>query len=174
MGFIEWRRGGYRARYRDPLGRLTSKTFTRKADAELDEGDGGRYRAGGTGSTLAAPRCRWRPGPRSSCRRFEFAELGPDGTATSGGYAPYLDYRPLTDDELELVGKVLADPWLGPDAERAVLTHAVEVAVPTHLAQCSGRCHQPQSRQAGHTGKCGSVALSYVSWASARARRGDC
>jgi len=34
LGFIEKRSGGYRARYRDPLGRLTSKTFTRKADAE--------------------------------------------------------------------------------------------------------------------------------------------
>jgi len=34
MGFIEKRSGGYRARYRDPLGHLTSKTFTRKADAE--------------------------------------------------------------------------------------------------------------------------------------------
>jgi hypothetical protein len=34
MGFIEKRSGGYRARHRDPLGRLTSKTFRRKADAE--------------------------------------------------------------------------------------------------------------------------------------------
>ena len=34
MGFIEKRSGGYRARYRDPLGRLPSKTFTRKAAAE--------------------------------------------------------------------------------------------------------------------------------------------
>jgi integrase len=34
MGFIEKRSGGYRARYRDPLGHLASKTFTRKADAE--------------------------------------------------------------------------------------------------------------------------------------------
>ena len=34
MGFIGKRSGGYRARYRGPLGRLTSKTFTRKADAE--------------------------------------------------------------------------------------------------------------------------------------------
>ena len=32
MGFVEKRSGGYRARYRDPLARLTSKT--RKADAE--------------------------------------------------------------------------------------------------------------------------------------------
>jgi hypothetical protein len=34
MGFIERRSGRYRARYRDPLGRQRSETFTRKADAE--------------------------------------------------------------------------------------------------------------------------------------------
>ena len=34
MGYIERRNGKYRARYRDPLGRAHSKTFTRKADAE--------------------------------------------------------------------------------------------------------------------------------------------
>jgi hypothetical protein len=55
--------------------------------------------------------------------------------AVSGGYAPYLDYRPLTDDELGLVGKVLPESWLGSEAEREVLNHAVEVAVPAHLAE---------------------------------------
>ena len=34
MGFVEKRSGRYRARYRDPLGRQRSQTFTRKADAE--------------------------------------------------------------------------------------------------------------------------------------------
>jgi integrase len=34
MGFVEKRGRRYRARYRDPLGRLTSKSFTRKVDAE--------------------------------------------------------------------------------------------------------------------------------------------
>lgn len=34
MGFIERRSGHYRARYRDPLGRQLSETFSRKADAE--------------------------------------------------------------------------------------------------------------------------------------------
>ncbi len=31
--------------------------------------------------------------PRVVSRRFEFVELYPDGSAVSGGYAPYLDYR---------------------------------------------------------------------------------
>ena len=36
MGYIEKRPGesGYRARYRDPLGRKHSRTFARKADAQ--------------------------------------------------------------------------------------------------------------------------------------------
>ena len=34
MGFIQKRNGKYRARYRDPLGRMTSTTFNRKADAQ--------------------------------------------------------------------------------------------------------------------------------------------
>lgn len=34
MGYVRKERGRYRARYRDPLGRSHSKTFTRKVDAE--------------------------------------------------------------------------------------------------------------------------------------------
>lgn len=34
MGYIQKRDGRYRARYRDPLGKVHSKTFLRKADAE--------------------------------------------------------------------------------------------------------------------------------------------
>ncbi len=33
MGYIQKQRGKYRARYRDPLGGVTSTTFDRKADA---------------------------------------------------------------------------------------------------------------------------------------------
>src|SRR5215831_19190639 len=32
LGYVEKQRGKYRARYRDPSGRITSKTFVRKAD----------------------------------------------------------------------------------------------------------------------------------------------
>ena len=34
MGYVQKRNGRYRARYRDPVGRMTSRTFLRKADAE--------------------------------------------------------------------------------------------------------------------------------------------
>jgi integrase len=34
LGYVQKRNGRYRARYRDPIGKMTSRTFLRKADAE--------------------------------------------------------------------------------------------------------------------------------------------
>jgi hypothetical protein len=34
MSYVQKRNGRYRARYRDPLGRMTSATFDHKADAQ--------------------------------------------------------------------------------------------------------------------------------------------
>jgi len=74
-------------------------------------------------------------GNRVVSRRFEFVELYPDGRAADGGYAPYLDHRPPTEAEAAAVKDLLDDPWLASGVERAAVRHAVEVAVPTHLAE---------------------------------------
>jgi hypothetical protein len=68
-------------------------------------------------------------------RRFEFIELAPDGTANVAGYAPYLDYRPATDEEHLCLGPLLQEPWLQGDVERLGLDYAIEAAVPAHLAE---------------------------------------
>jgi len=72
-------------------------------------------------------------------RRFEFVELRADGSATTAGYAPYLDHRRVTSDEAELLGLVLGDPWLRSGVEQAAFAHAVQVAVPAHLAEVRER-----------------------------------
>lgn len=72
-------------------------------------------------------------------RRFEFVEVGRDGELRTSGYAPYLDYRPLTDDEREMASKAVADDWLGTDVEAIGTTHAIEVAIPDHLDQVKER-----------------------------------
>ncbi len=77
MGFIEKRSGHYRARYRDPLGRQRSETFTRKADAEryLREMqvdiERGRW-IDPAGAVVAWPR-----GPRSSSARSAAVTVDP-------------------------------------------------------------------------------------------------
>jgi superfamily II DNA or RNA helicase len=68
-------------------------------------------------------------------RRFEFVEIAADGTPRTAGYAPYLDYRPPTDDEQPLLADAIAGHWLDTDLEALGREHAIEVAVPEHLAK---------------------------------------
>jgi superfamily II DNA or RNA helicase len=73
--------------------------------------------------------------PRVVSRRFEFVELRDDGTSAACGAAPYLDYRPATEDEQAQIGKLLEQQWLATDVEAAALDVAIEQAVPDHLAE---------------------------------------
>jgi hypothetical protein len=68
MGYVEKQRGRYRARYRDPLGRVTSTTFDRRADAQRFLAEIDLKRREEAGSIPAMPTCRWPNGLRSSWR----------------------------------------------------------------------------------------------------------
>lgn len=68
-------------------------------------------------------------------KRLEFVELTQDWEPRVAGYAPYLDYRPLEEDELELVRPLIEEEWLDRGVERAGLDYAIAVAVPQHLAE---------------------------------------
>ncbi len=78
-------------------------------------------------------------GPRVVSRRYEYADIRDDGTVTAARYAPYLDTRPLLADERSLIEPLLNEPWLAGDVERLALDHAIEHAVPTHLAEVRER-----------------------------------
>ncbi len=67
-------------------------------------------------------------------RRFEFVEIPRTGEPRTAGYAPYLDYRPPTGDELPHLQEILDSGWLDTDLEAVGVEHAIEVAVPEHLA----------------------------------------
>jgi len=73
-------------------------------------------------------------------REMEFVEVDESGRTWSPGYAPYLDYRPATQqEELSLTGE-LAKPWLADGLEQRALSHAVQRLVPEHLGRVrSGR-----------------------------------
>jgi hypothetical protein len=65
--------------------------------------------------------------------RLQFLEIARTGEVTSAGSAPYLDYRPLTEGESQLVEPLLSEEWLAQDWDSTVLGHAMQTLVPAHL-----------------------------------------
>ncbi|CAL8981584.1 RNA polymerase-associated protein RapA [Rhodoplanes serenus] len=70
-------------------------------------------------------------------KRLLFVEIDSDGGSRHLNYAPYLDYRPLRDDEPQLPA-ILARPecaWIDRDLEAKAQSHAIAKVVPEHLAE---------------------------------------
>ncbi len=74
-------------------------------------------------------------------KRMLYVELDAAGNARHLQYAPYLDYRPLAEDEpgVELL---LARPecaWIGRELEQQAQGHAISQVVPEHLEEVRSR-----------------------------------
>ena len=70
-------------------------------------------------------------------KRMLYVELDADGAGRHLHYAPYLDYRPLAEDDPG-VEALLNRPecaWIDRDLEQRAQTHAVAQVVPEHLAE---------------------------------------
>jgi hypothetical protein len=72
-------------------------------------------------------------------RRLQFVEIDSTGVTRPAGYAPYLDYRPVTVEERQLVGPRLEEPWLREGLEDRALSFAVASLVPGHLDEVRQR-----------------------------------
>lgn len=70
-------------------------------------------------------------------KRMLYVELDAEGKSRHMQYAPYLDYRPLKEDEPG-PEKILSRPecaWITRDLEQTALKHAVASVVPGHLTE---------------------------------------
>ena len=60
---------------------------------------------------------------------------------TTALHAPYLDYRPLRPNELD-IDRLLSHPacaWITRDLEQQAVAHAIAQVVPQHLQEVRGR-----------------------------------
>jgi hypothetical protein len=76
---------------------------------------------------------------RTVSKRVLHIEVDDDGTMRQIHYAPYLDYRPLKEDEPK-VDQILARPeceWIKRDLETKVLEYTVASVVPEHYKEVS-------------------------------------
>ena len=73
-------------------------------------------------------------------KRMQFVEIEPTGEVRNVGYAPYLDYRPLEEGELELVAPAIKnEDWLKGDIEENGFRYAAENLVPEHMSEVRQR-----------------------------------
>jgi SNF2 family DNA or RNA helicase len=74
-------------------------------------------------------------------RRLLYVELDAEGRARHLHYAPYLDYRPLRDDEPDAL-TILKQPqcaWITGDLEQHAQSHAIATLVPEHVREVRER-----------------------------------
>jgi len=74
-------------------------------------------------------------------KRMLYVEIDAAGTAWHLHYAPYLDFRPLRDDEPgieELMGRPEC-AWISRELEQTAQSHAITRVVPEHLAEVRER-----------------------------------
>ena len=78
---------------------------------------------------------------RTISKRMLYVELDTAGTARHLHYAPYLDYRPLAEDEPQ-VGPLLERPecaWITRELEQQVMGYAIASVVPGHVDEVRTR-----------------------------------
>ncbi|MBR4752417.1 MAG: DUF3883 domain-containing protein [Thermoguttaceae bacterium] len=73
-------------------------------------------------------------------KNVHFVELKEDGTATNAGYAPYLDYRALTEEErVPVFDYVRNQRWLTQGVEERAQCYAVSQIIPSHFSEVKRR-----------------------------------
>jgi len=72
-------------------------------------------------------------------RQMQFIEIDATGLVTTPGYAPYLDYQPVTDEEKAVVANELRAGWLHGDLESQVTAYAASQLIPQHLNEVKVR-----------------------------------
>ena len=78
---------------------------------------------------------------RTISKQMLYVELDEEGSARHLHYAPYLDYRPLRDDEPKVIA-LFSRPefsWITRDLEQKALGHAIAEVVPEHLKEVRDR-----------------------------------
>ncbi|MTI83874.1 MAG: DUF3883 domain-containing protein [Firmicutes bacterium] len=72
-------------------------------------------------------------------RQMQFVEIDSHGNSFAAGNAPYLDYRPITDEEKTLILPLLEENWLKENIESSAITYAITELVPKHFEEIKKR-----------------------------------
>ena len=86
---------------------------------------------------------------RTVSKRLQFVEIDSTGQVKSGGYAPYLDYRPLIEAETQALALYTFPEWVRAHLESQALEYAAIHLVPGHLGEVRRRKEEAHHQDAG-------------------------
>jgi len=72
-------------------------------------------------------------------KRLQFVRVTPEGIATFAGWAPHLDYIPLSSEDRPLFDDLLKTEWITMDQEKRARALAADTLVPDHYTEVSTR-----------------------------------
>lgn len=78
-------------------------------------------------------------GLRKISQEIQFVEIDSDKNISKPGYAPYLDYRPIKEEELPRVHPLLRADWLNKSLESEIKKYAIKHLIPDHLNKVKAR-----------------------------------
>ena len=78
-------------------------------------------------------------GRRVVSKRFEFVELDTEGNAHAGGFAPFLDLRAASEQEVAALKNLFDADWLTEDIGKRGESYTISHLVPEHLAEVRRR-----------------------------------
>ncbi|MEQ8853911.1 helicase-related protein [Gimesia sp.] len=76
---------------------------------------------------------------RAVSRQLQFVAIDRQDNVHSAGYAPYLDYRPATEEEGNAIQPLLDEEWLTRDMEELAIEYAISELVPRHVREMRGQ-----------------------------------
>ncbi|QDT30040.1 RNA polymerase-associated protein RapA [Gimesia panareensis] len=76
---------------------------------------------------------------RAVSRQLQFVAIDHEDNVHSAGYAPYLDYRPATEEESNAIQTLLDEEWLTRDLEERAIEYAISELVPRHVQEIRGQ-----------------------------------
>ena len=77
---------------------------------------------------------------RQVSKQVHFVEIDCNGNKRNAGYAPYLDYRSLKEEEKEKAGDILEQAsWLKNNIENMAIEYAITELVPRHFEEVKKR-----------------------------------
>jgi superfamily II DNA or RNA helicase len=77
--------------------------------------------------------------PRTVSRRLQFVEIDRDGKAYHAGWAPHLDFLPISAADLAKVEDIVSASWIHGDLESIAHEHASKNLVPEHYEEVKER-----------------------------------